>query len=353
MLHFCAIYPLYLWVAHSGYYLADVDDFTRLNQAMRRRKKRAFRTGTVKNHISMFRSYLAFCQHYNLQDLDPAPLTLCLYLEFLARSFHSHRSILNYLSAVRTLHNKLGAPCSAMDSYDVHLMQRALSLTLDRSLPMRQPITVEILTQLLQVCDASGPYGVIYRCIFTMAFFGMFRLSNLVPPTASSFTVRENLCSADVWEHPPGLIVMSRWSKTRQRRGQTHFVGLPRLKNQPDLCPVRSHCQYRAIVPAGGPTVPMFRTPNGRVVTQAMVREALRLMLRSTGHSPSLLTFHGFRKGGAQLCYSLGVDTAHIKAHGGWASDCVWDYIAPGRHTPSPHVPQALSRLLTVSPNRP
>ena len=124
------------------------------------------------------------------------------------------------------------------------------------------------------MCYASGPYGLIYRCIFTMAFFGMFRLSNLVPPTASSFTVRENLCSADVWEHPPGLIIMSRWSKTRQRCGQTHFVGLSRLKNQTDLCPVRSHWQYRAIVPAGRPTVPMFRTPDGRVVMQAMVREA-------------------------------------------------------------------------------
>ena len=187
----------------------------------------------------------------------------------------------------------------------MHLMQRALSLTLDRSLPMRQPIMVDILTQILQVCYATGPYGLIYRCIFTMAFFGMFRLSNLVPLSASSFTVRENLCSANVWEHPLGLIVMSRWSKTRQRRGQTHFVGLPRLKNEPDLCPVLSHCQYGAIVPAGGPMVPIFRTPDGRVVTQAMVREALRLMLRCTGHSPSLLTFHSFRKGGA-----------HIKAHG-------------------------------------
>ena len=152
-------------------------------------------------------------------------------------------------------------------------MHEALSLTLDLSLPMCQPITLDILTQLLYVCDVSGPYGLIYCCIFIMAFFGMFCLCNLVPSTALSFAVQENLCSADVWEHPPGLVVMSRWSKTPQLHRQMHYARLPWLKNQPDLCPLQSHCQYRSIVPADGPTVPMFRTPDGRVVTQAMVRE--------------------------------------------------------------------------------
>ena len=137
-----------------------------------------------------------------------------------------------------------------------------------------------------------------YCCIFIMAFFGMFGLSNLVPSTALSFAVQENLCSADVGEHPPGLVVMSQWSKTPQLRRQMHYAGLPWLKNQPDLCPLQSHCRYRSIVPADGPTVPMFRTPDGRVVT-GHGSWGLRLMLHCAGHSPSLLTFHSFRKRGA------------------------------------------------------
>ena len=57
---FCAIYLLYFWVAHRGCYLADVEDFTRLKRAICHRKKEAFQTGTVKNHISMFRSFWCF-----------------------------------------------------------------------------------------------------------------------------------------------------------------------------------------------------------------------------------------------------------------------------------------------------
>ena len=166
---------------------------------MRRRKKCAYRRGTSQNHMSMFRTYLGFCLRYKLQDINPEHLTLCLYIEFLTRTFQSHRSILNYLSGVRTLHKLVGSPCAAIDSYDVHLMQRAIALTLDRSLPQRQPITLDILYQLLNICDITEPHGAIYRCIFTMAFFVMLRLSNLVPSTSATFNVRENLCAADVW----------------------------------------------------------------------------------------------------------------------------------------------------------
>ena len=338
----------YVQLVMLSFCVAVVDDFASLNSAMRRRKKCAYRRGTSQNHMSMFRTYLVFCLRYKLQDINPEPLTLCLYIEFLTRTFQSHRSILNYLSGVRTLHKLVGSPCAAIDSYDVHLMQRAIALTLDRSLPQRQPITLDILYQLLNICDITEPHGAIYRCIFTMAFFGMLRLSNLVPSTSATFNVRENLCAADVWEHPPGLVIMSRWSKTRQHRGQTHYIALPQLAHHPTLCPVRAYRLYLAQVPSSGARAPMFRTPDGRTVTQPMVREALRVMLRCAGYAPALLTFHGLRKGGAQLCYSLGINVEHIKAHGGWASDCVWDYIAPGRYVPSPHVPSELARRLVA-----
>ena len=253
---------------------------------------------------------------------------------------------MNYISGVRLLHKYVGVTCEAMDSHDVKLMQRGIALTHDRELPLRRPITIDILGQLAALCDALHPIGVIYKCVFVLAFFGMLRISNLLPVSAGAFNIRENLCNADVWEHTPGLVIMLRWSKTRQTRRQPHLVGLPRLRNRPDICPVLAYRQYCKVAPltARGP---MFVLPNGTVVTQAMARAALKLLLKHLGLSASLLQFHGFRKGGAQLCYSLGINVEHIKAHGDWASDCVWDYIAPGRYAPSPHVPAALAQRLT------
>ena len=128
------------------------------------RKKCDFCRGTTQHHMSMFRTYLVFCLRYNLQDINPEPLTLCIYIEFLMCTFQSHRSILNYLSGMPTLHKLVGSPCAAIDSYNVHLMQRALVLTLDCSLSQQKPITLDILYQLLNICDITEPHCAIYRC---------------------------------------------------------------------------------------------------------------------------------------------------------------------------------------------
>ena len=293
----------------------------------------------------MFRAYISFCQHYGLQDIAPDAVTVTAYIEFLTRTFQSHRAIMNYVSAIRVLHKMVGVPCTAVDSYDVHLMLRAVSLTLDRTLPVRQPITLDVLVQLVAICDALPVYGPVYKCIFIIAFFGLLRLSNLVPDSAASFKVAENLCCADVWEQDPGLIVMMRWAKTQQKRSQPLLVALPCLSSRSNICPVAAFKAYRALVPYSAKN-PMFTFPDGRIVTKALVRKALKLMLIELKFPPTLLTFHGFRKGGAQLYYDMGLPIEDIKAHGGWASDCVWQYIAPGRFAPATRVPRALMQYL-------
>ena len=80
------------------------DDYTRLYRATQQRKRQAFRPGTIRNHKAQFVTYLAFCQYYGLKDINPSQATICMYAEFLARSFASPRSIRNYIAGVRLLH---------------------------------------------------------------------------------------------------------------------------------------------------------------------------------------------------------------------------------------------------------
>jgi hypothetical protein len=43
------------------------------------------------------------------------------------------------------------------------------------------------------------------------------RQSNLAPKTAAAFDIRRNTCRGDVICHPPGLVILLKWTKTLQK----------------------------------------------------------------------------------------------------------------------------------------
>ncbi len=74
-----------------------ITEFRALCKRASRRKGHAFRPGTVGNHITMATKFIKFCQRFDLQYLDPSEQTLCAYIEYLAQSFKSYKSVANYM----------------------------------------------------------------------------------------------------------------------------------------------------------------------------------------------------------------------------------------------------------------
>lgn len=64
--------------------------------------KHAYAAGTFKNLRIQWELYFMFCTYFNLQELPAKVETLCLYVQFLRRSFKSVQSIRNYLSGVKS-----------------------------------------------------------------------------------------------------------------------------------------------------------------------------------------------------------------------------------------------------------
>ena len=158
--------------------------------------KQAFAPGTYQNHIRQFKLYLMFCQHFHLQDIDPTPRTLCLYVEFLASTFCSPKAIRNYISAVRLLHKYLGAQATSFDCFEMKLMLRAIDNTLSHTLNQRLPITIDILQALCSTSDRISGSGLVLK----FAFF--LRQSNLAPRSARSFDKRKHTCREDIIMNP-------------------------------------------------------------------------------------------------------------------------------------------------------
>ncbi len=310
-----------------------------------RRKASAFRPGTLRNHQAMFRMYIGFCIRYNLQDINPSTATICMYAQYLSRSFASARSIRNYVSGVRLLHKFLGIQAPALYSFELDLVLRSLDINLVHVPNQRLPITEEILSQICRACQCLGKVGIVLRCGFLFGFYGMLRQSNLAPPHPSEFNSQRHTCRGDVIIHPPGLILIIKWGKCNQKREKPLLVPLPEIPGH-HLCPKRAYTEMVHAVPNADANSPLLQMPLSRIpFSTRTLATCFSEIITHLGYSTSAYSLHSLRRGGATAAFSAGVDHVHIKRHGGWASDAFWTYIStPASRSP---IPQALARQVS------
>ena len=182
------------------------------------------------------------------------------------------------------------------------------------------------------MCD-QFPLGYIYKSVFLLAFFAFLRLSNLVPPSISSFSSATHLCRGDLIPHSSFATLILKWSKTIQKQSQFATVQIPSLGASP-LCPLAAFHNMASRLPLP-PNSPMFAIPQGPGViplTQNKVRRFLALILTSLQIDPSTHSFHSFRRSGASLAFNSNVSLQSIQHHGTWSSDAVWSYIISDPH---------------------
>lgn len=279
--------------------------------------------------MSALRTYFSFCIKFQLRALCPTSLTVCMFVEFLARTYKCDKSIKNIVSAIRLLHKRLHLDAPALYDFDLQLMLRAFKITLGGP-RQKLPVTLDILYKLCIACDSLGRLGVVLKCVFLFAFFGFLRCSNLVPDTANDFDIHRHLSRGDVFLHGAQLVIMIKWSKTLQSKERFILLPLPSLPTHP-LCPVQAFHDLLRLFPAP-PNAPFFiLSPSRpfRPLTAPRLRRLLAVLLHALGLSSHLYSMHSFRKGGASLCYNIGCDFARIRMHGGWTSDAVFRYIFP------------------------
>ncbi len=251
-----------------------------------------------------------------------------MYIEFLAQSFNNPDSVRNYMSGVTLYHKYLGTDCENMHSFEIKLMLRALTLTM-RSMPnRRRPVTPDILRNLLALCPAMGPMGIVMKACLLLGFYGFLRQSNLAPYSQSQFDPSRNTCRADVILAPPGLVVLIKWCKTHQSGQNVALVPIPQ-HHVGALCPVQAFKELCLMCPAG-PNSPLLLLPGKRsyvTVTTYMLSVTFSNMISQLGLSPTEYTLHSLRRGGASASFTAGAKAAEVQRHGLWSSESFWQYI--------------------------
>ena len=265
-----------------------------LRNELKTSRRSAFAEGSVK---IQWESYLMFCLYFGLSYLPSTTENLCLYAQFLSRTFKSTQSIKNYISGIKTMHYLLGYTTDAINDFLINLSVRGISRLNPDCVKQAQAITPDMLLQIVSVLDFSNAYDNVYWCLFLFAFFLFARKS--VPSSKKDLKDKKFMLRKDIQIGEDVLIVSMRWSKTIQfgeRVLKTPLVTIP----DSVLCPVKAFKIMCSKVKAK-PEDPLFTLPEKKCITYQSFQKKLRELVQKIGLEPESFSSHSCRRGGLPL----------------------------------------------------
>ena len=188
--------------------------------------------------------------------------------------------------------------------------------------PDRQPISLTMLHRILAFIDnlPSRIDKLMYKAAVTMAFFGMFRISEYTTPSQRTYNPSLHLSPQSI-QFSDNFSILHVFLKTSKTDPFSLGVTV-RIGATNDLyCPVNAMAQYlTARPPLFGP---LFMRHNGLHLTRSDINNLLKNSLPSTPH----VTTHSFRKGGATHYLRAGLPEHVIQFLGRWRSDAYKLYL--------------------------
>ena len=296
-----------------------------LKSDLKTSRQNAFADSTTKNLRTQWESFLLFCFYFNLSYLPVDTETLCLYSQFLSRSFKSTNTIKNYMSGIKTMHHILGFSVDQINDFLLNLSIRGIARLHPHCVKQSKAITPELLTKFSLLLDLSNPKDSVFWCLFLFVFFLFARKSNLVPTSLADLKKDKCIFLKDVQVLEDHLIVSFRWSKTIQfgeRILQTPLVKIPGSV----LCPVKAFTNMYSLVDIQEDD-PLFTLPNKKCIFCKDFQSKLRHLIKAIGLNPDEFSSHGFRRGGCTYAFKSGVPADLVQLHGDWHSDAYKKYL--------------------------
>lgn len=192
---------------------------------------------------------------------------------------------------------------------------------------IRLPITAHILSQIQQTLSTSASRErLAIWAIATTAFFGFFRLGELLPESAHSFSLATDLAWGDIavdsHTDPHMVQIHLKKSKCDQfGKGANIIVG----RTGCSLCPVSAILHY--ITARGDQSGPFFLNSSKGTITKPWFVARIRETLASIGLPQHQYAGHSFRIGAATTAAMAGVEDSLIQTLGRWHSAAYLQYI--------------------------
>ena len=297
-----------------------------LKQETIRSQRKAFAEGTFDNHLCQWVTYLEFCVFFQLVAFPANALVVAWYAQFLTRRLKSHGALLSYISGVKKLHQMLGYSIKSFKHFILKITLMGLKRSNEHVVVQAPPITPKLLEQMHAQLNFTLEEDVVFWAAAILAFFLLFRKSNLLPDTKWGFDKAKQLRRKDLLFTKDKVIVGIRWAKNHQFTRELFTFPLPKIPNS-SLCPVSAlHVLFRKV--RGDANSHLFSFSDGSSLTYKKFQEKTRRVLAAAG-VPRSDTYrsHSYRRGGTTFSFLCGIPTPIIKTLGMWRSDSYLRYI--------------------------
>lgn len=182
---------------------------------------------------------------------------------------------------------------------------------------LRAPISCRVLMAISTVIPEtcySEYESTLFRSLFTTAYFGLFRVSELV--AASNTLISTALTSENICIDQNSLVITLQKYKTNQR-GDEVTIKLPPETNQ-SICPVHAVKEFIQMRPKHSSI--FFCHANGTPVTRQQFSAVLAKCLGKTSYASGHYKSHSFRIGRASDLAAQGLPMSQIMKLGRWQS---------------------------------
>ena len=266
----------------------------------------------------------AFRTTYNHQiSWPPTTQQLSQFIAFLSLRHYSSSTVRSYLAAISYYCKISGIP----DTTQSFVVQKTLSglCRSKKQLDNRKPITKDILHRMLDrlpvVCP-SHYEATLFSAIFTTAFFGYFRMGELVQNSRREVGHAIQIQDVKYSKSSDRIQIYLCHSKTDQE-GKGAVINL--IPTAMIMCPVQSLKAFIRVRPLQLGS--FFCHADGTPVTRYQVMSVFSMLIADLGLDTQAYKTHSFRIGAATEAWVQGKGEDQIAKGGRWKSRCLYKYI--------------------------
>ena len=202
---------------------------------------------------------------------------------------------------------------------------RGLKAQLSRPLRQKLPFSVSHLAKFYGLLDLKDVKQLSGWCAMLLAFFGCFRLSNLVSSSKGSFDPLKHLVRGDIKSEGKFVLIFYKWSKTNQSSDKVAWIPIHSVLD--DRFNLKLHLKTLFSVVKASRDAPLFSFSKSGFHSRYSLVRLLDQCVDKAGLSVSDYSWHSFRRGAAVFAFELGLDDSAVQLLGDWSSDAFKHYL--------------------------
>ena len=289
-------------------------------------RERGLASGTWANKISHLRSYVVFTSYYCVPDFPVLLGVILRFIALLVRGPYAFNSASNIIGSLRWFANLLDPPSvQVFDSVLVTSTIKGLRAQLSRPVRQKLPFSVDHLSKFYYLLDLSDPKQLSCWCAMLLAFFGCFRISNLVPVSKIKFDPVKHLKRDDIKFDMKFVLVYYKWSKTNQHSSKVAWIPIYPVSDS--RFNIRIHLKSLFDIVNAPQDAPLFSYSKSNAHSKFSLIRLLDKCIYGSGLQLGDYSWHSFRRGAAVFAFELGLADSAVQLLGDWSSPAFKRYL--------------------------